>query len=492
MGFGNNLQDLIFSIILNSLPRDRCRSSLILQVAGISERSPMLKEILKCLVFLVLSVASLAGWGEARCQATWSPNALSVRYMSFDFYSPVTVGASPLGLKNLAAGLEVGYFRSMRPHLNLGVPMRVGRASFPREQGGFSDFKVFGSLDLIAQGHLFEDDRDIAPFAFAGGGVSAIPETGLSFQVPVGAGVQYRLGDGVQVQLQTEYRIAIVGSTKYWAHSIGLVILLGEPEKQGDMDGDGIRDREDDCPLVPGIALFRGCPDADGDGIPDREDECVDVAGDPAFGGCPDTDGDNIPDRDDDCPREAGPRENNGCPLPDLDQDGIPDQEDDCPDKAGGAEMRGCPDSDGDGVKDELDRCPDIPGPANNQGCPPLKKEEREVLAAATRSVAFESESNRLTQGSYVLLDRIAILMAENPLYHLRISGHTDSEGASSFNKVLSERRAIACFDYLVSRGVDPTRLSAYGYGEERPIADNRFPEGRARNRRVVFEMYIP
>lgn len=452
----------------------------------------MLKQVVKSFAFLLLPVVVSGCWTVVSCQASWSPNALSVRYMSFDFYAPATKGASPLGLRNLASGLEFGYYRSIRPHVNLGMPLRVGRASFPREQGGFSDFKVFGSMDVVVQGHLFEDDRDIAPYAFAGGGVSAIPETDLSFQIPVGAGVQYRLGDGVQAQLQTEYRVALGGSTRYWAHSIGLVILLGEPEKQGDADGDGIRDREDDCPLIPGIELFNGCPDADGDGIPDREDECVDVAGDPAFGGCPDTDGDGIPDREDDCPREKGPLENSGCPLPDLDQDGIPDRDDDCPDKAGGPDLKGCPDTDGDGIKDELDRCPDIAGPANNQGCPPLKKEEREVLAAATRSVAFESESNRLTQGSFVLLDRIAELMTNNPLYHLRISGHTDSEGASSFNKVLSERRAVACFDYLVNQGIDPTRLSAFGYGEERPIADNRFPEGRARNRRVVFEMYIP
>jgi len=446
--------------------------------------------------WMIMLVALAAGlWtagGTVFGQASWSPNALSVRYMSFDFYSPATPGASPLGLKNLASGLELGYYRNLRPHLNIGVPMRIGRASFPRENGDFTDFQVFGSLDVIAQGHLFEDDRDLAPYAFTGAGMSAIPESGISVQVPVGAGVQYRLGDGVQMQVQTEYRIAAGGKTKYWAHSAGLIILLGEPEKQGDLDGDGIRDREDDCPVVPGIALFNGCPDTDGDGIPDREDECAEVAGDPLFGGCPDADGDDIPDREDDCPREPGPKTNGGCPLPDLDQDGIPDRDDDCPDKAGGVELKGCPDSDGDGVKDEIDRCPDVPGLASNQGCPPLKKEEREVLAAATRSVAFESESNRLTQGSYILLDRIADLMAANPLYHLRISGHTDSQGSSAFNKTLSERRAIACFDYLVNRGVGPDRLAAFGYGEERPIADNRFPEGRAKNRRVVFEMYIP
>ncbi len=81
-----------------------------------------------------------------------------------------------------------------------------------------------------------------------------------------------------------------------------------------DRDGDGIYDRDDDCPEEAGPAELKGCPDRDSDGIPDRDDNCPDEAGPAQFGGCPDRDGDGIPDRDDNCPDQAGPQENGGCP----------------------------------------------------------------------------------------------------------------------------------------------------------------------------------
>lgn len=135
-----------------------------------------------------------------------------------------------------------------------------------------------------------------------------------------------------------------------------------------DTDGDGIPDHLDACPDEPGLAEFNGCPDRDGDGIPDHLDECPDVPGIAEFNGCPDTDGDGIPDHLDECPELAGTAEFNGCP--DTDGDGIPDHLDACPDKAGPKEFDGCPDTDGDGIPDHKDKCPDQAGPAENDGCP--------------------------------------------------------------------------------------------------------------------------
>jgi OOP family OmpA-OmpF porin len=67
------------------------------------------------------------------------------------------------------------------------------------------------------------------------------------------------------------------------------------------------------------------------------------------------------------------------------------------------------------------------------------------------------------------------------------IEGHTDSNGADAYNQRLSEQRAKAVRDYMVSMGIDPARLEAKGYGESQPVADNATPEGRAQNRRVVL-----
>ena len=173
----------------------------------------------------------------------------------------------------------------------------------------------------------------------------------------------------------------------------GLLLYNGCP----DIDNDGIPDIYDDCPSDSGIAEFKGCPDTDGDGIIDKYDECIDLPGilafqgcpdsdgdsiiDPrdtcpnlwgliVFHGCPDTDGDSIIDPEDLCPEHAGPLENHGCP--DTDRDGIFDYLDECPENAGPRENNGCPwpDTDLDGVLDKDDRCPNNPGPVENYGCP--------------------------------------------------------------------------------------------------------------------------
>ncbi len=71
----------------------------------------------------------------------------------------------------------------------------------------------------------------------------------------------------------------------------------------------------------------------------------------------------------------------------------------------------------------------------------------------------------------------------------MRIEGHTDSVGTRPYNLALSQRRAQSVVEYLVNKGIDPTRLSSQGFGMEKPIASNKTEEGRSQNRRV--EMII-
>ena len=77
------------------------------------------------------------------------------------------------------------------------------------------------------------------------------------------------------------------------------------------------------------------------------------------------------------------------------------------------------------------------------------------------------------------------------PSYKMRISGHTDDTGDDNNNQILSEERAKACYQYIVSQGISPDRLSYAGYGETRPVADNKTRQGRTLNRRVEFEIYL-
>ncbi len=114
-----------------------------------------------------------------------------------------------------------------------------------------------------------------------------------------------------------------------------------------DKDQDGVKNRRDKCPEVPGPVENKGCPwpDVDVDGIPDKDDQCKEVPGPIQNNGCPlpDSDGDGINDEDDACPTVAGPAENNGCPWPDTDGDGILDKDDACPTVPGLPEYNGCP-----------------------------------------------------------------------------------------------------------------------------------------------------
>jgi outer membrane protein OmpA-like peptidoglycan-associated protein len=79
--------------------------------------------------------------------------------------------------------------------------------------------------------------------------------------------------------------------------------------------------------------------------------------------------------------------------------------------------------------------------------------------------------------------------MKDNPTYKLTINGYTDNRGNAAANKVLSNKRAIAVMKYLQSHGIDGSRLSANGYGQDSPVADNNTEEGRMKNRRVELKV---
>lgn len=259
-----------------------------------------------------------------------------------------------------------------------------------------------------------------------------------------------------------------------------------------DRDNDTIPDDRDNCPDVPGTVALAGCPDSDNDGITDSEDACPTQAGTAAMNGCPDTDGDGLSDAVDGCPEQAGPSENNGCPYGDRDYDGVPDNEDPCPDQAGPVANGGCPyeDRDGDGILDKDDECPDAVGPVANNGCPEVQQDEQDVLDFATQNVRFALDDDQLLPESLPILDEVGRVMMDFPSYSLRIEGHTDDRGDARYNQNLSQARARRCFEYLQSKGVPAGRMQFAGFGENRPIADNRTEAGRLQNRRVEFSLF--
>lgn len=144
-------------------------------------------------------------------------------------------------------------------------------------------------------------------------------------------------------------------------------------------------------------------PDADGDGVPDKDDECPNEAGLAALAGCPDADADGIADKDDTCPNEAGLADLAGCP--DADADGIADQDDACPDMAGSADSDGCPDVDGDGISDMDDVCPNEAGIPFLDGCPADPDAEESTEPVGPSVLRFNAGGGEVTIGDVTFLE---------------------------------------------------------------------------------------
>ncbi len=172
----------------------------------------------------------------------------------------------------------------------------------------------------------------------------------------------------------------------------------------------------------------------------------------------------------------------------DADADGVTDDKDRCPTTPAGAKVDadGCElDSDGDGVVDSKDACPGtLRGvKVDAKGCEIKKK------AISLSGILFRHDSAELKSESIAVLNATAETLRANPGVNVEIAGHTDNQGDAAYNQGLSQKRANAVRNYLISQGVNGSRLSASGYGESQPVADNTTSEGRVQNRRVELRI---
>lgn len=231
-----------------------------------------------------------------------------------------------------------------------------------------------------------------------------------------------------------------------------------------DSDGDGVTDDKDRCPNTPKGAKVNmdGCElDGDGDGVVDRLDKCPTTP--------------------------AGRKvDAMGCEL-DGDGDGVVDALDKCPTTPAGHKVNamGCDlDSDGDGVIDRLDQCQGTPAGSkvDDRGC-----SLTELLIL--RGVNFDNDLSELRPDAQAILERAVANLKANPGVKVEIGGHTDSRNSDWYNLGLGERRAQVVMQYLISQGIDASRLTAKSYGESQPVADNETEEGRMENRRVELRI---
>ncbi|NGX15299.1 OmpA family protein [Wenzhouxiangella sp. XN24] len=174
-------------------------------------------------------------------------------------------------------------------------------------------------------------------------------------------------------------------------------------------------------------------------------------------------------------------------PPVDSDGDGVPDSRDQCPGTPRGVtvDAAGCPvDTDGDGVADYLDQCPGTPAGTrvDSRGCPITSVINLE-------GVTFAFNSSEITGDDRGILNEAVSILERYPDVRVEIAGHTDSVGNATYNMNLSERRAQSVVDFLVDRGIDRDRMTARGYGQNEPIADNATEAGRAMNRRVELRI---
>lgn len=411
---------------------------------------------------------------------------------------------------------ETGYYTNNSSQLNMLGRMGQGQLALKYK---------------FANGYMLKETCPIRPYIYIGGGAANFADVpdytnriknGTFATANAGAGINFMLTQNLyltynlnyiwnntdQLDFKTE-----ASSDQNLQHAITIGFNIGKPkddDKDGipnkldkcpgtpegvsvdlqgcpvDKDKDGVADYQDKCPDIAGVANLGGCPDKDKDGITDAEDKCPSIAGIAALNGCPDADGDGITDADDKCPNEKGLAALNGCP--DKDGDGIADKDDACPTVKGTVAFNGCADTDKDGIADNLDACPKVAGTVANKGCPEVKAEVKKIFEKALTGIQFESGKDVIKKSSFGILDQVVNAMKENPEYKLKIAGHTDNAGDDAKNMVLSQKRADAVSNYLISKGVDSKRiLSSKGFGETMPIADNKTAAGKAKNRRVEF-----
>ncbi len=182
--------------------------------------------------------------------------------------------------------------------------------------------------------------------------------------------------------------------------------------------------------------------------------------------------------------------------LKDSDGDGIPDYLDKEPNTPVGARVNTngvTMDSDNDGTPDHMDKCPFIPGPASTDGCPVQEiKEEVDFLKKAINdgyvNIYFAFDNDKPLSYSAPSANYVANFMKKNPGVNVEVKGYADELGSDDYNIKLSERRAKAVYDIIISTGIDASRLSYKGYGEDTSV-DKSSADARQLARRTSFEV---
>lgn len=367
-----------------------------------------------------------------------------------DLYDPRTRPQDPLWRLGPDVGLRAGYF----PLAPLGVEAEFS-ANPTRVRTITNDFAfVYGFRGhVVLQLPIYR----VVPFLLGGYGLMGVASHILILGKDVDPAFHYGGGVKMYVTKRLVARIEarqIVSATKAQQDSgtahfqalAGLALVLG-------------RKKQVPPPVVPYVD-----PDRDKDGILNASDQCPDQAG-PGPSGCPDTDGDTFIDKVDACIEVPGVAPD-GCPPKDSDDDKIYDVEDDCP------------------FEKEI-----YNGVDDDDGCPDDVPPELVVFKGVLQGIEFDFGKDTIRPVSKPILDDVIAKLKKFPGVRVAIVGHTDNIGTPEANLELSRRRAEAVKAYLVRGGIDASRIETDGKGDTEPVAPNDKEDGRAKNRRIVFDI---
>ncbi len=351
------------------------------------------------------------------------------------------------------------------------------------------------SLDGILKYNIPSESKllgvDTNPYLYAGYGLSNFGQSDISlaskntsYGPSFGAGIDFQISKNIALNTGLSYK-ALDEKNAYsnLQHVVGIKFNFGK----GDSDGDGITDKKDQCPDLPGLSELGGCPDSDGDGISDLADQCPNKAGLKSMGGCPDTDGDGFSDLNDPCPNKAG---TNGESCPDSDGDGLKDNIDNCPNEAGPKSNGGCKlaDVDNDGIPNIDDKCPNEAGENILNGCPKMPI-SLSIFLNSYSDFFFEFDSYELNQVQISNISDLSKILDKYNYINVNIDGHTSSEGESEYNMQLSQFRSNSVKNTLIKNGIKDSRLKTRAYGESKPNYSDFPLSERKKNRRVKISV---
>ena len=327
-----------------------------------------------------------------------------------------------------------------------GVDYKLGTAS---EFKPGQDTKVVrGAFNGV---YTFDEMSSVVPFAKIGGGLEKISNESQSvedgFFLDAGAGAKVPFTENLALKLEAIYMAKLATQNSGFADS-NLIVMAGITFAFGDH-------AQKEAPVAKSAPVVEA--------EPTPEPTPVAVAPVAAVAAAPVVAA--IIDGDDD-------------------KDGVLNSKDTCKETVTGAKVdaSGCNvDNDNDGVLNANDICKNTPvdTKVNSDGCP----------QTVPLNVNFENNSDKIKSESQTQMQKYTDFLTKHTNYNAKIIGYTDSRGSASYNQKLSQRRAAAVVNDLISRGVSSTQLTSEGAGEANPIADNATAEGRAQNRRIEAQL---